>query len=212
MKLLTRSIGVAAAATALLAAGIAPAAQADGHEPGTTSLAEVLAADGDTFDGRWGDYDVVTEAVNAVLAAKPSSPVSVLADGTVPLTAFIPDDRAFRILVQDITGTAPASDEAAFAAVAGLGIDTVEAVLLYHVVPGATIDSAAAAASDGAALTTALGADVTVRVNGPGNIRLVDADVDDRNPKLEVPRLDINEGNQQIAHGITLVLRPIDLP
>ncbi len=211
MKPLTRSIGVAAAAAALVAAVTVPA-QADGHEPGTTSLAEVLAADGDTFDGRWGDYDVVTEAVDAVLAAEPTSPVGVLADGTVPVTAFLPDDRAFRVLVQEITGYAPASDEAAFAAVAGLGIDTVEAVLLYHVIPGATIDSAAAAASDGAALTTALGADVTVRVNGPGNIRLVDADLGDRNPKLEVPRLDINAGNQQIAHGITLVLRPVDLP
>ena len=208
MKLLTRSMGAAAAAAALVAAGTRPAQATTG----TTSLAEVLAADGDTFDGRWGDYDVVTEAVNAVLAAKPGSPVAVLADGTVPLTAFIPDDRAFRVLVQDITGTAPADDEAAFAAVAGLGIDTVETVLLYHVVPGATIDSATAAASDGAALTTAQGGAVTVKVNGPGNIRLVDADAGDRNPKLEVPRLDINAGNQQIAHGVTLVLRPVDLP
>lgn len=208
MKLLTRSMGAAAAAAALVAAGSLPAQATTG----TTSLAEVLAADGDTFDGRWGDYDVVTEAVNAVLAAKPDSAVAVLADGTAPVTAFIPDDRAFRVLVQEITGSAPASDEAAFTAVASLGIDTVEAVLLYHVVPGATIDSATAAASDGAALTTALGSDVTVRVNGPGNIRLVDADAGDRNPKLEVPRLDINAGNQQIAHGITLVLRPIDLP
>lgn len=208
MKLLTRSMGAAAAAAALVAAGTLPAQASTG----TTSLAEVLAADGDTFDGRWGDYDVVTEAVNAVLAARPGSPVAVLADGTVPLTAFIPDDRAFRVLVQDITGTAPADDEAAFAAVAGLGIDTVETVLLYHVVPGATIDSATAAASDGAALTTAQGGAVTVKVNGPGNIRLVDADAGDRNPKLEVPRLDINAGNQQIAHGITLVLRPVDLP
>ncbi len=144
MKLLARALGTVAVVGVVVAAGTVPA-NATGKTPGTNSLAAVLAADGDTFDGRWGDYDVVTEAVNAVLAAKPDSPVGVLADGTVPLTAFIPDDRAFRILVEEISGQAPASDEAAFAAVAGLGIDTVEAVLLYHVVPGATIDSAAAA-------------------------------------------------------------------
>jgi uncharacterized surface protein with fasciclin (FAS1) repeats len=211
MKHLARSFGTVAATAAVVAAGTLPA-QADGHAPGTTSLAVVLAADGDTFDGRWGDYDVVTEAVNAVLDAKPGSPVAVLADGSVPLTAFIPDDRAFRELVHDITGTTPQSDEAAFAAVAGLGIDTVETVLLYHVVPGATIDSAAAAQSDGAELTTAQGGVVTVRVNSASNIRLVDADLGDRNPKLEADKLDINAGNQQIAHGITLVLRPVDLP
>ena len=136
----------------------------------------------------------------------------MLADGTVPVTAFLPDDRAFRVLVQEITGDAPASDEAAFAAVAGLGIDTVEAVLLYDVIPGATIDSAAAAASDGAALTTALGADVTVRVNGPGNIRLVDADLGDREPRSSrCRRLDLYAGNEQIADGIMLVLRPVDI-
>jgi hypothetical protein len=212
MKVLARSLGTVAVAAAVVAAGTIPA-QADGHEPGTTSLAEVLASDGDTFDGRWGDYDVTTEAVGAVLAAKPDSPVRVLADGTVPLTAFIPDDRAFRVLVEEITGTAPADDEAAFTAVAGLGIDTVEAVLLYHVVPGATIDSAAAAGSDGAELVTALeGATVTVDVRSKNNIRLVDADAGDRNPKLEADKLDINKGNLQIAHGITLVLRPVDLP
>ena len=171
MKLLARALGTVAVVGVVVAAGTVPA-NATGKTTGTNSLAAVLAADGDTFDGRWGDYDVTTEAVNAVLAAKPDSPVGVLADGTVPLTAFLPDDRAFRVLVQEISGQAPASDEAAFAAVAALGIDTVEAVLLYHVVPGATIDSAAAAGADGAELTTAQGGVVTVSVRGAGNIRL----------------------------------------
>ena len=71
---------------------------------GTRSLAEVLTSDGNTFDRNWYDYDIVTEAVLAVLAAKPDSPVKVLTEGSVPLTAFIPNDRAFHVLLADLTG------------------------------------------------------------------------------------------------------------
>ena len=41
-----------------------PAATA---EPGTRSLADVLLSDGDRFDRNWNDYDILTEAVLAVL-------------------------------------------------------------------------------------------------------------------------------------------------
>ncbi len=211
MRLIARSFGTLAAAAVVAAVGTAPAA-ATGTPTGTTSLAEVLAADGDTFDRDWQDYDITTEAVNAVLAAKPDSAVGVLADGSTAVTAFIPDDRAFRILVNQISGSWLHSEEDVFGAVAGLGIDTVETVLLYHVVPGATIDSGTAAKSDGAALTTAQGGVVTVDVRSKKEIRLVDADSSDLNARLDGKALDVNKGNLQIAHGITLVLRPIDLP
>ncbi len=170
-----------AVAAVVVAAGTVPAT-AHSKTPGTNSLAAVLAADGDTFDSNWQDYDIVTEAVDAVLGAKPDSAVGVLADGSVAVTAFIPDDRAFRILVNQISGSWLNSEEDVFGAVAGLGIDTVETVLLYHVVPGATIDSATAAKSDGAALTTAAGAAVTVDVRSKKEIRLVDADADGPQP------------------------------
>ena len=137
-----RRLGVSAAVLGLAAATIAPVASASASTPaplGTRSLAAVLTSDGNQFDRNWYDYDVVTEAVLAVLDAKPTSPVKVLTDGTVPLTAFIPNDRAFQVLVRDLTGKTPRTERATFQAVAGLGIDTVEAVLLYHVVPGATI-------------------------------------------------------------------------
>lgn len=211
MKLIARSFGTLAAAAVVAAVGTAPAT-ATSTPTGTTSLAEVLAADGDTFDGNRQDYDITTEAVNAVLAAKPDSAVGVLADGSTAATAFIPDDRAFRILVNQISGSWLNSEEDVFGAVAGLGIDTVEAVLLYHVVPGATIDSATAATSDGATLTTAQGGALTVDVRSKKEIRLVDADASDLNARLDRKALDLNKGNLQIAHGITLVLRPIDLP
>ena len=74
----------------------------------------------------------------AVLKAKPNSPVKVLADGKTALTAFLPTDRAFENLARELTHSRKLpSEKQAFATVAGLGINTVETVLLYHVVgPG----------------------------------------------------------------------------
>ena len=133
--------GIAAASAVALAAGaLAPSAMA---AEGNKSLAAVLTAETPKFDKNWNDYDIVTAAVLAVLEAKPASPVGVLAKGDVALTAFIPSDRAFQTLVKDLTGKKPSTEAKTFAAVAGLGgIDLVETVLLYHVVPGATIDAA----------------------------------------------------------------------
>jgi uncharacterized surface protein with fasciclin (FAS1) repeats len=175
----------------------------------------VLTSDGNTFDRNSKDYDIVTQAVLAVLAAKPKSAVGVLTDGKTPVTAFIPDDQAFRILVKDLTGKRITSEKGVFNAVAGLGIDTVETVLLYHVVPGATITKKAALRADGAALTTAQGGTVTVHVTPrPGwrhhvGVSLIDKDPNARNPR--VVAFDINKGNLQIAHGVNRVLRPVDL-
>lgn len=203
------AVGLAVALGAALSAAPASAA----HDPGTRSLAAVLTSDGDRFDHDWTDYDVVTEAVLAVLAAKPKSPVGVLADGSAAVTAFVPRDDAFRRLVKDLTGSSPRTEQATFDAVAGLGIDTVETVLLYHVVPGATITRRQAFRADGAVLTTAQGGTLTVDVNrGDGRryLKLVDADRTDRDGR--VVAFDLNKGNRQIAHGVDRVLRPLDLP
>lgn len=194
-------------------ASAAPTSTATGTPTGTRSLAEVLTADGDRFDRNWYDYDLVTEAVLAVLANKPDSPVGLLTDGTVPLTAFIPNDRAFQLLVADLSHSWPRSESAVFDAVAGLGIDTVETVLLYHVIPGVTLTSKQAAAANGATLTTAQGGTIGVRVYSPRLplIQLRDQDRNDINPFVNPWALDINKGNKQIAHGITFVLRPVNL-
>lgn len=215
----TRAATVATAALVAAALTATPAAAHGKSKPlgtkplGTRSLAAVLTADKSGFDRNGRDYDILTAAVLAVLKAKPASPVGVLTDGTKPLTAFLPDDRAFEILVADLQHTKRLpSEKQAFTAVAGLGIDTVESVLLYHVVPGATIDRKAAQRADGAQLKTAAGSSITVDVYGcwTKRIRLIDADRNDRDPRVN--RFDINKGNRQIAHGIDRVLRPIDLP
>ena len=204
-------IAATAVAAALAATALAPAGAQAHSTTGTRSLAAVLTADTSGFDRNGRDFDVLTAAVLAVLEAKPDSPVKVLADGSVALTAFIPTDAAFQQLAREAAGQRKLpSEEAAFTTVAGLGIDTVEAVLLYHVVPGATITRKAALRSDNARLTTAAGATIQVDVRRWHRVHLIDADTNDRNPR--VVKFDINKGNKQIAHAIDRVLRPVDLP
>ena len=207
-----RRLVVAGAAVLLsgtLAVTTVGPAQADSSSRGTRSLAKVLAKDGSGFDHNWRDYDIVDNAVGAVLAAKPGSAVGVLADGKTPVTAFLPDDRAFRILVTDLTGKKPRTEKQTFQAVAALGIDTVETVLLYHVVPGTRINYRQALKADGVRLTMASGGIVRVDVRKGNRIKLLDADRNDANPRIV--RKNINKGNRQIAHGINRVLWPADL-
>ncbi|HYQ33246.1 MAG TPA: fasciclin domain-containing protein [Lapillicoccus sp.] len=214
---LRRSIALSVAAgAAILMAAPSAASAAPAAPTGTRSLAAVLTANGNgQFDGNPFDYDIVTQAVLAVVGAKPASPVGLLTKGDVALTAFLPPDFAFRDLVRQLTGRSYASEKDVFnALVAAAGVDTIETVLLYHVVPGATITSSMAVGSDGAALTTAQGGTITVDVvvKWLGLVKLVDQDPTDANPYLNPFALDINKGNKQIAHGITAVLRPVDLP
>ena len=200
-----------------LAAGLAVTpAQAASGDPGEKSLAAVLTAGGNgTFDRNWYDYDIVTQAVLGVLAAKPNSNVKLLTDGSVALTTFIPNDRAFRLLAHDVTHKWLGSEKKVFdRLVAKLGIDAIEKVLLYHVVPGGPILAKDALKADGAKLATALPrASITVDVKGRNVpvIVLRDLDRNDYNPRVNPWATDINEGNRQIAHGITRVLRPINL-
>src|SRR5689334_17660216 len=70
----------APAATATPAAlGAAPAASTHHHHhAGTRSLVAVLTADKNGFDRNSKDFDILTAAVKAVLAAEPDSAVGVL--------------------------------------------------------------------------------------------------------------------------------------
>lgn len=200
-------VGVVAPGTA----SAASATSARHHHAGTTSLAQVLAADGQHFDHKWNDFDVLDKVVGTVLGAKPDSAVAVLADGKTRLTAFLPTDRAFRKLAGALTGHRPARERAVFNTLAKtVDVDTLETVLLYHVVPGATIPARKALRANGAELTTAQGGTITVHVRGH-RITLSDQDPDARDARVNRGQTDINAGNRQIAHGINRVLRPVDL-
>lgn len=200
---------VALAGTAALAT-TAPAQSAE-QKTGMRSLAKVLAADGNRFDHNARDFDILDRAVRTVLKAKPDSAVGVLADGSERLTAFAPTDQAFRLLVADLTGKTYRSERRVFTVLAGAaGVDTIESVLLYHVVPGATITFRQARAADGARLQTALdGAKLRIKV--PHRVIVSDADKNDRDARVIFKLRNINKGNLQIAHGVNRVLRPLDL-
>jgi uncharacterized surface protein with fasciclin (FAS1) repeats len=200
---------------AVVAAPADPAAAASsqpaGHRLGTTSLGQVLAADKHGFDKNWHDFDILDNAVTAVLTAKPNSPVALLTKGGQRATVFAPTDRAFSRLVRSLTGAMPRTEKATFRSlVAAAGVDTIEAVLLYHVVPGKTLTSAQVVKADGAQLTTAQGGLIGVNVTRHG-VRLIDRDPSAADAKATPRLLDISKGNRQVAHGINRVLRPIDL-
>ena len=112
-------------------------------------------------------------------------------------------------LASALAGKKVTTEQAAFDAVAGLGVDTVEQVLLYHVVPGATILSQDALKANGAALKTAVtGKTIKVKVTGKPAIILGDYAPKLPNPKVILSKVDINKGNKQVAHGINGVLLP----
>lgn len=209
--LISTAAVLAVSATTLLVP--AQTANAQVERQGTTSLAEVLAADGSKFDKNRQDFDILEAAVTAVLANNKKSAVGVLADGKVKLTAFAPTDQAFRLLAQDLSGKKFTSEKKVTTWLAkNAGVDTIETVLLYHVVAGATLDSGKVLKAAGSDVTTAQGGTLKVLVSGSGkkaSVTLVDQDPDSKNPK--VIALDINKGNRQIAHGINRVLRPLDL-
>lgn len=139
--------------------------------------------------------------------------VAAASDPNVELTAFLPNDEAFRVLVKELTGEWMWRESDVFVAVASLGNDTVLSVLEYHIVPQA-ISFGEAKRGDGAALGTLLpGASITVDVDRRGwrKVQLVDLDSDDRDPTVVAANIGGTLANGY-AHGIDRVLRPVDLP
>lgn len=181
--------------------------------PGTRSLATVLAQDGTELDRRWRDFDIAEAAILTVLDAKPRSPLKAITQGKTRLTVFVPTDGAFRRLVADLTGNKPKTEKATVNAILEVAdVDTIETILLYHVVVGKTLKSPrvlARAERDGH-VRTATRASVDLSIDG-STVRLADADTDDADPRAVVELLDINKANRQVGHGINRVLRPIDL-
>lgn len=196
--------------TALLGATVAlsPAAQAEEAQPmGINALTNVLNVGEFAFDSNLADFDVLTYLALDIMGTRPNSPVWALADGNVQLTAFIPTDRAFKKLIKGLTGQSYVSERKIYKAVRSLGFDTVEKVLLYHVVVGAPILSEAALAANGSLLTTAEGSAIRVVYDG-SELKLQDKDRKRINPRVILDRVDINAGNNQVAHPINGVLLP----
>ena len=213
---MNRRVPTLLAASALALGAVtatAPTASAKAA-PGEDSLAGVLTSDGNKFDKNAKDFDIVTEAALAVVAAKPDSPVALLADGSNRLTVFAPTDQAFRVLVKDLTGKTIKSEKKIFDSLVELaGVDTIESVLLYHVIPGKTLTSNKVLKANGAKLKTANGktVKVSIRKHPKLTITLKDKDKGAQDAKVILSALDLNKGNKQVANGIDRVLRPIKL-
>lgn len=174
------------------------------------SLGSILLADTsgpELRDANGDDYDILLAQVLRVLEAKPDSPVGVLLDPTVALTAFLPNDDAFLA-----TGLLPGrvTNEQAFnrRLSTAFTVDEIEQVLLGHVVVGQTLDSSVVVESDGASLTTAAGTTLTIDVRDDGTIAVVDDAEGNRDALLVLDAIDINLGQVQIGHTVDRVLLP----
>lgn len=125
-----KRLALASLASIALVASTAAPAVADGHDgPTITDIAVAASGTPNEFDMNGGDYDILVAALVATgLAAE-------TAKADADLTVFAPNDEAFMRLVTDLSGgVRPASEDAAFAAAAGL--PNLVPVLLYHVSAG----------------------------------------------------------------------------
>ena len=170
-------------------------------------LTEVLNLQGAAFDRNSTDFDIFTWVFMDVWGQLPNSPVEAISKGDTALTAFVPTDAAFRNLVKYLTGKTLKSERAVANAVMSLGAETVEKVILYHVIVGDPILSPDALKANGAKLNAASGETVGVKVSGT-TITLIDKVKKHKNPVVILSAVDINKGNKQVAHAINQVLLP----
>ena len=202
-----RRIATAAAAVALVGS-VALASPAQAQDAPT--LAGILQAQGGGTDRNWYDFDILAAGVDA------AGLTETLDTPGLDVTVFIPNDRAFQALVADQFGWRYwfASEAKILQKVVELeqaAPGTLETVILYHVVPGQIDSATALSVPRGTALTTLQGGDIKVYpYKRLGTAKLVDQDPNDINPFLIRSKLDIQASNG-IAHGISFVLRPVDL-
>jgi uncharacterized surface protein with fasciclin (FAS1) repeats len=208
-------------ATAVVAAfggGLLTAAAASATTPPTQpTLAEILAASGPIGDRDWYDFDIINGVVGAILAADTdnNSPLRLALDPNSPkLTVFLPNDRAFQALAADLLGWKywfAHEGKVAEGLLGAIDIATLETVVLYHVHVGYVDSATALSVPRNFKLPMVAGGEIGVTpVKWLKTAVLTDNDPNDANPTLVRSKLDIRASNG-IAHGISFVLRPVDL-
>ena len=179
--------------------GFTAAAQAD-------TLLDILLSDGDMFDDNQNDFDIVTQAIATC------SPELVDGAGNpgAMLTAFLPTDKAFRILVEDVFDVAIKNEAELFGAIASaFGCPTIDTVLKYHVAPATlyAADVLTLESGDMVPNIAMLPLEVSFKGRkGKGQIRLVDNEPMLRNPIVVATDIMADNG---VAHVIDRVLLPI---
>lgn len=173
----------------------------------TFTIASFVAASGNGFDSNPFDYDLLLKA------AITADLVGPLADPSLRLTLFAPNDAAFVRLARDL-GFAGTSESNAWdflvGALTNLGggdpIPVLQQVLLYHVAP--TRINALQFLILGLTnrtITTLQGGTIK-----PAGFRIIDNEPDLADPTLFVP-LNVFTVNGTV-HTISRVLIPLDLP
>ncbi|HEX5857496.1 MAG TPA: fasciclin domain-containing protein [Microbacterium sp.] len=187
---------VASIAVSAIAASPAAAKSRWGAPPAGSAVdVAVKASGGGTPDGNPYDYDLLVQAVTATGLAP------VLDNESQRFTGFAPNDRAFMRLVADLTGKAPASEQAALnTAVSALGLPAIKNVLLYHVVAGRKLGPLQVLLSR--SLTMANGGTIE-----PRGVTLRDESPAPRDPRLVLFSLNIQATNG-VIHTIDRVLVP----
>lgn len=172
------------------------------------SISQILFEDTSGLDSNWSDADIMKLAYATVLAANPESELAALANPSTELTAFIPSDRAFRLLVTSLTGNKPSSESATLKAIRGLGPELLESILLHHVYLGEPLDAKTALSSSGTSLKSALGKSITLVLRDSGKVALRDSNRAIGNGTVISTKVDLIKGSKHIGHFVNRVILP----
>lgn len=132
--------------------------------------------------------------------------VGTLSDPSQDLTVFAPTNDAFGALAADLGFAGDVTDSAAVTTflVENVAVETLNEIVLYHVLPESLSSGDLAADADGA-VPTLQGASI-----GTGSLpTLVDGEPDLLDPSLIATDIEADNG---VVHVIDRVLLPIDLP
>jgi uncharacterized surface protein with fasciclin (FAS1) repeats len=197
-------VGLAlAAALGMAATVVVPTATANAAAPTppATTIAAILAPYARGFDTDNDDFNIATH----VLLQFPDLVMAANKPGNI--TVFLPTDYAFRALVRSLTGVTVVPEVQVLKAVQRLGTARLNAILRYHVVPGAKVTYGQLLRTNAFSLPTLQGGTVRIAATSTPFHTVVLRDMATRLPDAKVINADIAASNG-ILHVIDRVMLP----